>query len=55
MPVPGSRGVYVQPATFAAAEELRSAWCVNPEHRHPYAGWAEAARSGCTRPGPATN
>lgn len=48
VPILGSPGVYVLPDTFAAAEDLRSRWCVNPEHRHPYESWEAAQKYGCT-------
>jgi hypothetical protein len=45
--IPGGRGDYVLGRTYAEAEELRTAWCINPTHRHPYADGQEAPRSGC--------
>src|SRR3954449_3558858 len=32
----GGRGAYLLPTTFAAAETQRAAWCINPNHQHPY-------------------
>lgn len=45
--IPGGRGDYVLGRTFAEAETLRAAWCINVEHQHPYASWREAAQHGC--------
>ena len=44
---PGGRGAYVLRPTFAAAEELRTEWCRNPRHEHPYADGPGARRIGC--------
>ena len=45
--VPGGRGAYVVERTFGEAEVLRTAWCRNPEHTHPYASWREARTFFC--------
>jgi hypothetical protein len=50
VPVPGEPRVYLLPATFADAEELRSQWCTNPQHRHPYPTWDAARRDGRIHP-----
>ncbi len=45
--IPGGRGAYVVERTFGEAEALRTAWCRNPEHTHPYASWREARTFFC--------
>jgi len=47
--IPGGRGAYVTRSTFGAAEELRTRWCVNPDHQHPYESWAQARTLGCRK------
>jgi hypothetical protein len=50
VPVLGEPRVYLLPATFADAEELRSQWCTNPQHRHPYPTWDAAQQDGRIHP-----
>lgn len=45
--IPGGRGAYVLERTFDEAEALRTEWCRNPEHAHPYASWHEARTFFC--------
>ena len=45
--IPGGRGAYVLEQTFGEAEALRTEWCRNPEHSHPYASWHEARTFFC--------
>ena len=45
--IPGGRGAYVLEQTFGEAEALRTEWCRNPEHAHPYASWHEARAFFC--------
>jgi hypothetical protein len=45
--IPGGRGAYVLEQTFGEAEALRTEWCRNPEHSHPYASWHEARTYFC--------
>jgi hypothetical protein len=45
--IPGGRGAYVLEQTFGEAEALRTEWCRNPEHTHPYASWHEARTFFC--------
>jgi hypothetical protein len=45
--VPRSRGAYVVKPTFGEAEALRTKWCRNPRHQHPYASWREARTFYC--------
>jgi hypothetical protein len=49
--IPHRHGAYLLPRTFGEAEELRTRWCVNPEHRHPYPDWSAARQLRCTRAG----
>ena len=45
--IPGGRGAYVLEQTFGEAEALRTEWCRNSEHSHPYASWHEARTYFC--------
>lgn len=45
--IPKGRGDYLLPKTFAEAETQRAAWCINPDHQHPYASWSDARLAGC--------
>jgi len=45
--IPHGRGDYLLLPTFQDAEALRSAWCVNSEHHHPYPTWTDARVAGC--------
>jgi hypothetical protein len=45
--IPGARGAYVLAPTFGEAEALRTGWCRNPRHEHPYASWREAQTFSC--------
>jgi hypothetical protein len=45
--IPRGRGDYVLRPSFEDAEALRSAWCVDPGHEHPYATWSDAHLAGC--------
>lgn len=47
--VPGARGAYLLRPSFGEAEELRTSWCVNPQHQHPYESWAVAHHVGCAQ------
>jgi hypothetical protein len=47
--IPGAGGDYLLMDTFSVAEELRTRWCVNPEHRHPYESWELAQQLFCHR------
>lgn len=49
--IPHGHGAYQLSRTFAEAEELRTRWCVNPEHRHPYPSWSATQQLRCTRAG----
>ena len=40
--VPDDPGAYLLLPTFAAAEALRTAWCDNLHHEHPYPSWRVA-------------
>ena len=48
VPVPGERSAYLLMPSFAAAEALRTAWCADPGHHHPYPS-RRAAQPGPTR------
>lgn len=48
VPVPGERSAYLVMPSFAAAESLRTAWCADPDHHHPYPS-RQAARPVPTR------
>jgi hypothetical protein len=48
--IPGAGGDYLLMDTFSVAEELRTRWCVNPDHHHPYESWALARQMFCHRP-----
>ena len=45
--IPGGRGAYVVKRTFGEAEALRTTWCRNPRHQHPYASWRDAQTFFC--------
>jgi hypothetical protein len=45
--IPGGRGAYLLPKTVAEAETQRAAWCINPNHQHPYATWSDTRLAGC--------
>lgn len=45
--IPGGRGDYVLAPTFDVAEGLRTRWCRNPFHEHPYPSPRDAMLAGC--------
>ncbi len=47
--IPHGYGTYLLLPSFEEAEELRTRWCVNPEHDHPYPSWESAQQAGCRR------
>ena len=48
VPVPGEPCAYLLMPSFGVAEALRTAWCTDPDHHHPYPS-RQATRPGPTR------